>query len=318
MANFDRDVAASDAELAGRSGWWNFSWSAVILGVVSALSLLTVLMLFGMALGLSSVDPYTITRNENSYALPVATIAWIVVSAMASFFVGSWVAGYLSRADRDSSVLHGPVVWALALLLSAFALGRMFQVNPRDIATAENPNAGALTYSSLNDQEFTGFVLERAKNWRPGNPEEPVNVSADNRLRVNPDKVSNNADLIKFVRTNTNLTEAQAEDFLESEKGSIANAQAETQKRWERQNAVELARADRARKMASAAAWTLTAVAFLTLAVSLGGAYLGYYSRNRSGYNGRDYSRVGQPLGNDLTTPETAADARRDVPPSAV
>lgn len=313
MADFDRNVAASDAELEGRRGWWNFSWSAVWIGVISALALMTLLMLFGTALGLSSVDPYTITRNENSYALPAATIAWILISSLASFFIGSWIASYLSRTDRDSSLLHGPMVWALGLLLTAFALGRMFQVSPRDAVTAENPNGGPLTYSSLNDPEFTGFVLERAKSWRPGTPEEAVNVSADNRQRVNPDKVPNNGDLKKFVRTNTNLTDSQAEDFLESEKGSIANAQADAQKRWERQHALDLARADRARKTASAIAWTLTAAAFLTLAASLGGAWLGHWNRDRYSH-GTDYNRTDRPL--YTTPPETAAEARRDVPPA--
>ncbi|HYF49580.1 MAG TPA: hypothetical protein VEJ63_09250 [Planctomycetota bacterium] len=316
MANFDRDVAASDAELTGRGGWWNFSWSAVWIGVVTGLALLTLLMLFGTALGLSSVDPYSITRNENSYALPAATIAWIVISALASAFVGGWIASYLSRADKDSSLLHGPVVWALGLVLTAFALGRMFEFSPRDVNTAENPTANSLAYSSLNDREFTGFVLERARNWRPGAAEEPVNVSAENRQRVDPEDVSDNGDLLKFVRTNTNLSESQAEDFLESDRNAIANAQAEAQKRWERENAVELARADRARKTASAAAWTLTAVAFLTLAAALGGAWLGWYNRDRSTFADRDYSRSGTPLSNDTTPPETAAEARRDVPPA--
>jgi hypothetical protein len=122
--------------------------------------------------------------------------------------------------------------------------------------------------------------LDRAKNWRPGAPETPINVSADVQNRANPNKVAKNNDIRRFVESNTGLTKSQTEEFMDQEKNEIAKAQADAQRRWEDKNAIELARADRERKAAATAAWTLTFVGFLGLVAAIGGAYMGWYQRD--------------------------------------
>ncbi|HYG78617.1 MAG TPA: hypothetical protein VEK08_26695 [Planctomycetota bacterium] len=258
---------------------WNFSWSAVLAGTVAAMGLFILLMLFGTALGLSLLDPYQITRQESSYGFPAATIAWLTISALASIFFGTWLAASMTAADREGSLAQGALTWALCTILVAAGLGGLTALLPK--APADTPTAEQLSYgySSLDDPQFADFVLDRARSWTPGNPEEPINVSADIKNRVDPEDIPDNGDLKKFIRANTSLNEQQTEQFLDSQKNVIAREQAEAQKRWEQRHANELARADRARKAATTVAWTLTAMAFLSLAAALGGSFLGWSRR---------------------------------------
>jgi hypothetical protein len=266
-----------------RGNVWKLSWSAIWTGVLVALGLFVLLMLFGTALGLSTVDPYKITQNEGSYALPAATIAWIVISAIGSIFVGAWAAGYMSYANSEESLLHGALIWALATVLVAVSFGTFNYAMPASSFEAAEAGGAAYDYSSLNDPEFSKFVLERVRNWTPGNPEQPVNVSVDASKRVDVDDISDDDELKRFVMANSKLNENQAEQFLDSDKNAIANAKADAQIRWERAHASDLLRADRARKTASAIAWTLTAITFLSLAAALGGSYLGWWQRKDRG-----------------------------------
>ena len=262
----------------------NLSWSAIIAGALLALGLLALFLVFGAALGLSTIDPYQITRRENSSGFRIATIIWIAMSGLAALFIGAWFAGHLGRFGRENSIVQGALVWALSVVVIAgpgqvaASLARSHFVAPAAEIPANRPLAYG--YSSLDDPQFAGFLLDRAHNWRPGNPETPINVSADVQSRSNPTKVAKNGDIQRFVESNSGLTKSQTEEFLDQEKNEIATAQADAQKRWEEKNAIELARADRQRKSATAAAWTLTFIAFFGLAASIAGAYLGWYQRD--------------------------------------
>jgi hypothetical protein len=287
-----------------RGNVWKLSWSAIWTGVLVTLGLFTLLMLFGTALGLSTVDPYKITQHEGSYALPAATIAWIVISAIGSIFVGAWAAGYMSYADSEESLLHGALIWALATVLVSIGFGTFNYEIPSTTADAGDASGVAYEYSSLNDPEFSKFVIDRVRSWTPGNPEQPVNVSAEASNRVDVDDIPDDDELQRFVQANSRLNEAQAEQFLESEKNAIANAKADAQLRWERAHAADLLRADRARKTASAIAWTLTAIAFLSLAAALGGSYLGWWQRKDRGLTPAE------------TPPATGSTTPSNVPPA--
>jgi len=235
-------------------------------------------LIFGAALGLSTIDPYQITRHENSSGWRIATVLWVIISGLAALFIGAWFAGHLGRFGPENSVVQGAVVWALCIFATAAFLGRNRFFAP----ATETPEGKTVAYgySSLDDPQFASFLSERAKNWRPGNPETPINVSADVLNRVNPNKVAKNDSIRRFVESNAGLTKSQTEEFLDQDKNEIAKAQADAQRRWEEKNALELSRADRQRKAASAAAWTLTAIAFFGMLAAIGGSYLGWYQRD--------------------------------------
>jgi hypothetical protein len=312
MAFFTHEAAPDD--VPGRPGW-TFNWGAIIAGVFSALGLMVLLTLFGVALGLSVTDPYQIARHENSYALPAATIAWLVVTALASMFFGAWIAGHWSRLafNRDAA-MHGTLVWAITMVALAFGFGSMMDLipGPKDAT----PQTLAYGYSSLDDPLFTTFLIDRARNWKPGSPEEPISVSADVTERVDPKEVPDNDQLHNFVKGQTTLTDNQTEAFLEANKTAIAREQVAAQRRWEEDNARDLARADRARRAASAAAWTLTALAFLTLAAAIGGSWLGWYQRDHE-LIGRNRTRRDEPIARDIDRRDDPLVRRDEIGPSA-
>ena len=263
---------------------WEISWSSVLGGTAVALGFFILFLLFGAALGLSIVDPYQVARNENAPVLSVATISWLMISSLAALFCGAWFSGHISKLGKESAMMQGAVLWGLSITLVAFAMEHIDFLSGR--ASPETKTL-PMAYSSLNDREFANFIIERSRNWKPGNPEQPINVSVDATpsnpgITTNPNKVVSNKELKRFIEANTTLNKSQTEDFLEQEKNTIALAQASAQKRWEEQHSVDLAIADRQRRAAAALAWTLSAAAFLGLALAFTGSYVGWHSRDHA------------------------------------
>jgi len=93
------------------------SWGAIFGGAVTALGLWILLYAFGLAVGLSGLDP----ANPNSArSSGIFTGVWALIAPLIALFVGGWVAGrgssVLSRAHGAS---HGLVMWGLTTLLGA-------------------------------------------------------------------------------------------------------------------------------------------------------------------------------------------------------
>jgi hypothetical protein len=97
------------------------SWGAIFGGAFSALGLWLLLYAFGLAVGLSSVDP----NNTGSLkASGIFTGAWSVLSPLIALFVGGMVAGHLAGVfSRGYGALHGFVMWGLVAVAGAFAVG---------------------------------------------------------------------------------------------------------------------------------------------------------------------------------------------------
>ncbi|HYF49989.1 MAG TPA: hypothetical protein VEJ63_11315 [Planctomycetota bacterium] len=305
----ERTLREDDGRMYGASSIVErrkLNWSAIVAGVVATLGLQVLMMYLGAALGLSVIDPYApATGNTADYAWP---ILYLVLTALLSGFFGAWVAGHWANLyDAEDALMHGALTWALGAVVIAAGLGTMMQMglntaqtgaqtaqaaaqlgaNPREGQAAANNFGSALTFSSLDDERFTSFVLNRAKSFEQSNAgrDEAVNVTTDEKKKaddnrvVKPEDVEDNDELLAFLTSQTNMNEDQAEKFLETEKESIAKAQQESHDRWQRAHARELAQAERAREAASKAAWTWTGLALLSLAAALGGSYLGWRQR---------------------------------------
>jgi hypothetical protein len=101
-------------------------WAGVIAGAIAAAALWFVLMTFGAAIGLAVASP-SATWRDTSIALVILSGLWILLSALASFSLGGYLAGRMRTtwgttvADeidfRDG--IHGLLVWGLAVLIGA-------------------------------------------------------------------------------------------------------------------------------------------------------------------------------------------------------
>src|SRR5688572_8353548 len=67
-------------------------WAGVIAGAIAAAALWFVLMTFGAAIGLAVASP-SATWRDTSIALVILSGLWILLSALASFSLGGYLAG---------------------------------------------------------------------------------------------------------------------------------------------------------------------------------------------------------------------------------
>jgi hypothetical protein len=103
-------------------------WPAIFAGTVIAVAIALLLTTFGAALGLSSI---TLDGTDQSSTMElVLTALWMVLTLIAAFLAGGYIAGRMRRrvetASREEVTardgINGLVVWGLGSVLSAMLL----------------------------------------------------------------------------------------------------------------------------------------------------------------------------------------------------
>ena len=101
-------------------------WPAIFAGTVIAVAIGLLLTTFGAALGLSAI---TLDGTDQSSTFEIVlTALWLVLTLIASYLAGGYIAGRMRRrvetATRDEVTardgINGLVVWGLGSMLSAF------------------------------------------------------------------------------------------------------------------------------------------------------------------------------------------------------
>ena len=204
------------------------SWSAIWGGTFAALGVGALFYAFGLAIGLSGVDPHDPSSLQSS---GVFGIVWYLVTAFVALFVGGLVtargAGVLSRV---SAAVHGVVTWgvttvAASLVLigvlvqvvnSAVALGNTaIQTGAQTIAAAVNESGGAAQALGLNFEDL--LVPINARLRAAGKPA----VTADQLEAAVKDVVQRAARqgridrelLVGAIAQNTALSRADAQQL---------------------------------------------------------------------------------------------------------
>lgn len=120
-------MAVTDLE---QSDHTTLSWGAVIAGAVASAALTLFLMTLGIGLGFSIVSPWS-DQGVSATTFHVVAGVYLVCVAMLASTVGGYLAGRLRTrwpGVHDDEVYfrdtaHGLVTWALAMVLTAAALG---------------------------------------------------------------------------------------------------------------------------------------------------------------------------------------------------
>jgi hypothetical protein len=235
------------------------SWGAVIAGAIAASALTFVLITFGAAIGLAIASP-SATWRDTSVALALLSGLWLLLTAIASFALGGYLAGRL-RATGDSTTadevelrdgLHGLLVWGLAILIgAALALGLA-----RTAAAPATSNVLAPTASTA--EPLLAFELDRLfrADRRAGEAVEPdVRAQAARIITTSLGHADMAAEdrayLVRLVMARTGLAQPDAERRV-----TEVIAQARRAIRRARANAVILAFMAAASLLAGAAvAW---------------------------------------------------------------
>ena len=115
---------ASSTDTRGAASF--VEWGAVLAGAVLATALSFVLLTFGAAIGLSATSPWP---NSGLSVKVIATLAvfWALAQQIGSLMAGGYVAGRMRSRWHEAGDetefrdgLHGGLVWAIAVLISAF------------------------------------------------------------------------------------------------------------------------------------------------------------------------------------------------------
>jgi len=108
---------------------WPLNWSAVWVGALSAIAVVFVFGLIGVAIGAHLLGAEN--RVVDLKTIGLGTLAFSVFSAFLSFVIGGWVAGKVAGILRsEPAMLHGAVAWLTAVpalaVLAAFGAGGFF------------------------------------------------------------------------------------------------------------------------------------------------------------------------------------------------
>lgn len=91
------------------------SWSAILAGVVLAMTASLLLNLLGTAIGSATIDP--LQEANPLSGMGTGAGIWIVASSVISLFVGGWAAGRLAQRE---GAFHGLLVWASVSLITVY------------------------------------------------------------------------------------------------------------------------------------------------------------------------------------------------------
>ncbi len=193
-------------------------WSAIVGGAVIAAALSFVLISFGSALGLAVASPSS-TWRDTSLALAVVGGLWLLLTALASFGLGGYVAGRLRASWRSAATdevefrdgAHGVIVWGLAVILAAsFALTT---VKPL-AGSADLTRATAATAEPLLALELDRLLRSDRTPADPANDPELRSQAAriiTTGLGHSGMAADDRAYLIRLVQARTGLAAADAE-----------------------------------------------------------------------------------------------------------
>ncbi len=206
-------------------------WSPIVAGAFVAAAVSFVLISFGSGIGFAVASPSS-TWRDTSATLAVAGGLWLLLTSLASFGLGGYLAGRLrdSWSDPTPDVVefrdgvHGLLVWGLAILIGAFlALSAARTVAPRAELTAPTSATAESLLAFELDQLFRS---DRA----------PADPRQDQELRAQAARIitsglghagmaqDDRAYLIQLVQARTGLSQPDAQRRVDQVIGKAKNA----------------------------------------------------------------------------------------------
>jgi hypothetical protein len=262
------NAEALEPSVDGRS---YLDWGAIIAGAVLAAAISFVLYSFGAALGLSFSSPQS-GSGASGTTFVIFAGAWLVLTQVASFGVGGYLAGRLRRridgakSDevdlRDGS--HGLLVWAVVILVSTVLLTSGLFSAAQTTANAVGGSVSAVAEAVPDvDTEYLADTLMRDGSAEGSTMSEETRETigriVQQTLLTGELNESDMAYLKSTLADATGLEASEVDARMEALQEQVADA---------RQAAVEAA--DTARRWAVLAGFLAAAV----LLVSAASAYL--------------------------------------------
>ena len=247
------------------------AWSAIIGGLVVGLATHMVLMLLGVAAGLTAVE-FTSGGAGGVQNAPTWSAVWNGISMLMAAFVGGYVAARMSGLRRKSDgMLHGVVAWGATTLLyavlSASAMGAIFGSAFSTVTSA---------FPRLGTQQEIGQLQDRLQSMLG----ETTNINTQAITTENLNQLQNQIEAgdrpgaINFMVQTLGVERESATTVVDSlliASGSLEQASPE---------AVQTV--DQSVDVATTATWSLFIAVALSLLVAIGGGLLGAKGARRA------------------------------------
>jgi hypothetical protein len=266
------------------------SWGAIFGGAVTALGLWVLLYAFGLAIGLSSLDP----ANPHSLrSSGIFTGVWALIAPLVALFVGGWVAGRGSSiTTRGHGATHGLVMWGLTTVLGAsmvalamsaivggaVSVGKAAVTAGGDaIGAAASGSGGAARWLGIDANDALGPINERlsaegkptitAQQLQEGTRDLAQTAVREGRL--------DRETLIAAIVQNTGLSRADAEQIGDRIQAKYQGASAQVQSRFQAAAQKAEAGALKAGDATGKAFWGVFGALLLGLIAAIGGGAAG-------------------------------------------
>ena len=268
------------------------SWGAIIAGAVAAVGIWALLYAFGLAVGLSAVDPQDPGSVRSS---GLFTGLWSVITPLIALFVGGLVASQAAGVlDRTTGVIHGLVVWGLTLLLGTWLVGSVLGNVVSGVAslgrTAVQAGGGAIANVAERAGELSQtFGIDANDALAPVNQrlqaegmppvrEEEVQAATRDVVQtaIREGRVDRNT-IVTALAQRTSLSAADAEEVASRIEAQITQARGKAAQLAEQARTGALKAADATGK----AFWGVFGALLLGLVASILGAILGTRRRQQ-------------------------------------
>lgn len=275
------------------------TWSAIWGGAVAALGIWVLLYAFGLALGLSTMEPSDPSSFKSS---GIFTGVWGLVAPLIALFVGGVVSGRGSGAmTRTGGALHGLVMWGVTTLAGVYLIASLAQGVVGSVASMGRSAVEAGTGVVRGVANNAGGAADVAKQFglNADDALQPVNqrLQAEGKPTVTPQQLETAAKgvvqqavqsgridrelLVNQIAQSTSLGRPDAEDLANRVETQFNEAKAQASQRL---NSAAQAAQQGALKAADAtgkAFWGIFGALLLGMISGIVGATVGVSRRQR-------------------------------------
>lgn len=259
-------------------------WGAILAGWAVSIGIATVLYLGGAALGLASFHAHD--PQSSAKALGLGTAVWVVLTWVASSFVGGMFASWFDgRDDQMMGTMHGVSVWGVSILATVLLLASGPLHHRSQGADMHGPAMMADDSALGMDAALLRAQL-RAQLRNAGGTAQPSPSASDGASSVVSDAIppatpresshEEEVDAVAVALVTTQSSQAQAllvaDGLTEADASRVAQT-VERQAAKAREDAKEAA--DRAAKHAAMVAGLLFLSALLSMLAAALGGWLG-------------------------------------------
>jgi hypothetical protein len=147
--------------LTSEEGLPRVSWGAVFTGVILSLVVYLVMSVLGAAIGASLLSP--LSQPDPARAFGFGSGVWMIVTTVASVFVGAYFAG---RCAPVLGWLHGLLSWAVMILFVVFELTSLVggAMSVAGNVAAAGATAGAATSQTTGGKSAMNSLSQEAQN----------------------------------------------------------------------------------------------------------------------------------------------------------